>query len=812
MSRDATETLHDYSPYAQLVAALLPRAAGLTIFDATGELRWTSEEAVPPQLRQVIAQSAPLAALNEEAGERVQLRSHEPVYLFWLRDRRGQPTTVLSVRWRMAESDPRTFTYVHAMLRPVIDCLKRELTLQARLEDDAPGQGAGATDADGDNDLKVLLSTDAPSAGGDVAQLLERINSHMRCDLTALLMPERNLVAVARAEGREFDTSILARAHRHLLSLAQLGKEALLLNEPGSLPGLNLPMRALVSGARNPAGRPGAVLVMFRSLEAPQFRRREGLLADLLLRRAAGLIEARYDALTGLFTRPAFESRVRAALAEREGNWCFLYLDADRLHAINDNHGMQVGDRLLEKLGELIRARLSPGAAAARITGDRFAILLPAGEEDATSFGEGLRAAIASLPAASVGAGPDVTLQSSLSVGVAPIPTGVDPMVALGAAETACRSAKRRGRNRVERFVPGGDSTVAVKIGSTITEAAATAVRSILEGDRLCLHAQLIAPLPGNVSPTPHFELLLRVQDENGEFAGPGRFLADARRLGLMASVDRWVVRETIKQLQPRAQLVAGGAVVLTVNLSGHSLADPQFAGELLAQLKECGVDPCALCFEFAESDVIEHLAAAEPLMHALRDLGCHIALDDFGTGMASLTSLRSLPLTMLKIDGCFVRDLLKDPRAEGMVRGMIHLANSANVATVAEGIETDEIRVRLAAMGVAYGQGFAIARPVPLPEAIRDLPTWVSVSRQRRGHDMELGDEDDTISAALQKQLQRELLAGGIDASVLDEDLETAMQRLIGMDGDDDDRVRGDINIEDFLTEVELSQRKAAG
>jgi diguanylate cyclase (GGDEF)-like protein len=808
MARDATNALQDYSPYAQLVAALLPRAAGLSIFNPDGELRWTSEEAVPPQLPQLIARAAALAAVSEEVGERVQLGANEPAYLFWLRGDDGKPAAVLGIRWRSAENDPRTFSYVHAMLRPVIECLKREIALKTRLE----GGAAGAPDADGDNaDLKVLLSTDAPNAGGDIAQLLNHINSHMRCDFTALLMPERNLVVVTRAEGREVDTSILARAHRHLMSLAQLGKEALLLNEPGSLPGVNLPLRALVSGVRSPAGRPSAVLVMFRSLEGAEFRRRDGLLADLLVRRASGLIEARYDALTGLFTRQAFEPRVRAALAEREGNWSFLYIDADRLHAINDNHGMQVGDRLLVKLGELIRARMTPGGAAARITGDRFAILLPASEEDATAFADALRAGIAGLSAASLGASGDAALQSSLSVGVAAVAAGADPMSALGAAETACRSAKRHGRNRVERFAPGGDTTVVVKIGSTVTEAAASAVRSILEGDKLCLHAQLIAPLPGNVAPIPHFELLLRVQDEKGEFAGPGRFIADALRLGLMSTVDRWVVRETLKLLRPRAQLVAGGAVVLTVNLSGQSLADPDFAGELIAQLQESGVDPRALCFEFGEPDVIEHLAAAEPLMHALRDLGCHIALDDFGTGMASLTSLRSLPLTMLKIDGSFVRELLKDPRAEGMVRGMIHLANSANAATVAESVETEEIRLRLASMGVAYGQGFAIARPVPLADAVRDLPTWVSVSRQRRGHETELGDEDDTVSAALQKQLQRELLAGGIDTSVLDDDLETAMQRLIAADGDDD-RVSGDINIEDFLLTGELSPRKAAG
>src|SRR5690606_7025093 len=122
----------------------LPRAAGLSIMNADGELRWTSEEAVPPQLPQLVAQAATLAALNGESGERVQLGTHEPVYLFWLRDERGRPATVLSVRWRTAESDPRTFTYVHAMLRPVIDCLKRELMLRTQLEGGAAAQAAGA--------------------------------------------------------------------------------------------------------------------------------------------------------------------------------------------------------------------------------------------------------------------------------------------------------------------------------------------------------------------------------------------------------------------------------------------------------------------------------------------------------------------------------------------------------------------------------------------------------------------------------------------------------------------------------------------
>ncbi|HUG72570.1 MAG TPA: GGDEF domain-containing protein [Steroidobacteraceae bacterium] len=439
----------DFSPYAQLVAALLPRAAGLSIFNPDGELRWTSDETVAQELPALVAQAAAKAELSDEPGVRLQLGADEPVYLFWLRGVDHKPAAVLSIRWRNAGNDPHTFSYVNSMLRPVLECLRRELQLQTRLAaaTGGPQQPALAAEAQGDNaDLRLLLSTaEATPAGDDIAQLLGHVNTHLGCEFTALLMPERNVVVTSKAEGREVDTSLLARAYRHLMSLAQLGKEAMLLNEPDSVPGVDLPLRVLVSTVRNPAGIAIAVLALFRSREAPQFSHREGLLGDLLARRAAAVIEARYDALTGLLVRPAFEARVRTLLAERPAAaWSFLYLDADRLHVINDHHGMQMGDRLLLKLGELVRSRLAPGGAAARVGGDRFAILLPASAADATAFAAGLRAAMAGLSLASVGGSGNTVRQSSLSVGVAPVDTSAaNPMLALAVAEAACRAARR---------------------------------------------------------------------------------------------------------------------------------------------------------------------------------------------------------------------------------------------------------------------------------------------------------------------------------------------------------------------------------
>ena len=115
--------------------------------------------------------------------------------------------------------------------------------------------------------------------------------------------------------------------------------------------------------------------------------------------------------------------------------------------------------------------------------------------------------------------------------------------------------------------------------------------------------------------------------------------------------------------------------------------------------------------------------------MRRLRKLGCNIALDDFGTGLSSLAYLRTLPIGMLKIDGSFVRDVLKDPRAESMVQAIAQLARAMSLTTVAEYVETDEIRSRIAALGVDYGQGFAIGRPVPLVDVLAELPLYAAAA-----------------------------------------------------------------------------------
>ncbi len=272
----------------------------------------------------------------------------------------------------------------------------------------------------------------------------------------------------------------------------------------------------------------------------------------------------------------------------------------------------------------------------------------------------------------------------------------------------------------------------------------------------------------------------MRMIDDKGEILGPGRFLSAAKRHQLMPEVDRWVVAEILGKLAPHAQLLADAPVVFAVNLSGQSLGEEQFIDDLLAKIQGSGVNPRVLCFELTESEAVANLDRAEEMMQRLRALGCSVALDDFGTGLSSLAYLRKLPVDMLKIDGSFVRDVLKDPRAESMVRAVAQLARSMQLTTVAEYVETDEIRLRVARLGVDYGQGFAIAKPVPMVDVIRDLPTYAAVARQRDGGEVVLGANDETISAELQAELQRELIVNGIDVTETDEDIQKRMERII--------------------------------
>jgi len=710
-----------FEPYVQLIRSLLPRATSVAIFDADGEMRWTSETTTGPDLVHLIEEILPQAREDRTgAGDLRVLGGNMPVYACWLRDESGDLIAIVAVVCRAggaADTDGRSFSLTHAFLRPALECMRRDLLARA-LIDDLTGT---VTELDRDLELLLAEGSRAP-AGNDADELkgvVQQALDHMRCVVAALIVPDKGIVLLRTTNAQATaDNQLVARTHRQLLSMAQMRREPVIINKLNSAAGTATPYRILSCPLQQPGGKVIGVLALFRDVNTDEFTARDARLGDILARKAQGVIESNYDALSGLYTRPAFEQRVRAVVtgAKKNTPWSALYIDTDQLHVINDNFGMHIGDSVIGQLGDQVRRRLPPGAFAARISGDRFAVLLPTALEDAAQFAESLREGVEQIGTTHG----EARMHVSVSIGVALLDTeSGELMHSLAAAETACKAAKDRGRNRVESYQSADLSMVRRFTDINI----AARLREAIAEDRLRLEAQLITPLSAGQHSRPHYELLLRMIDEDGQTLGPDRFLSAANRYQLMPTIDRWVIEKAIELLKPHAELLAGHPVSFAINFSGQSLNDEDFADFLLSRVESSGLDPAVFCFELTENATVANIARAEALMRRLRRLGCGVALDDFGTGLSSLAYLRQLPVTMLKIDGSFVRDILKDTRSESMVHAIAQLARSMSIVTVAEYVETEEIHQRIAAMGVDYGQGFAIGRPMPFGDVLAELP-----------------------------------------------------------------------------------------
>jgi diguanylate cyclase (GGDEF)-like protein len=382
---------------------------------------------------------------------------------------------------------------------------------------------------------------------------------------------------------------------------------------------------------------------------------------------------------------------------------------------LNENLGMHVGDDVITRVADTIRTSLTPRMLASRISGDRFAIFLPdASAETARDTAEGLRLGFEKLSFVRDRQRVEVTA----SFGVADVVEGEHPLShALASAEIACKAAKDRGRNRVEIYADGDQSIIRRYHDITLIGT----VRAALLHERFRLEAQTVVPLNGG-APHPKYELLLRMSDEAGTSVPPDSFLSAAERYQLAPAIDRWVVRRTIEMLLPHAEALVERNACFAVNISGQSLGDQEFAAFIDSTLRECQLPLRLLSFEVTETAAVANIVRAEALIHRLRELGCAVALDDFGRGLSSLTYLKTLPVTHLKIDGTFVRDVVVDERSQAMLSAIVQLARAMKLITIAECVESEAICAMTRSLGVDYGQGFSLGRPRPLEHVISEL------------------------------------------------------------------------------------------
>jgi PAS domain S-box/diguanylate cyclase (GGDEF) domain len=432
--------------------------------------------------------------------------------------------------------------------------------------------------------------------------------------------------------------------------------------------------------------------------------------------------QASHDPLTGLVNRREFEKRLdrafnSAKLQAAEHALCFVDLDGFKI--VNDTAGHTAGDELLKQIASLLSRFGRSRDSLARLGGDEFCLLMENCSIDrALIVAERMVDAVRSYGFSWDGR----IFNVGASVGLIPInqkSTSVQKI--LTDADLACYTAKDLGRNRVHTNYErgrgeGSRSVPLVHIG---------AIQKALDENLFCLFCQPIVSLVDRQPMFTMYEVLLRMLDDRGALIRPDAFIPIAERYGIMPSIDRWVIRETLQKAAGLAGINA--KCTLTINLSGHTINDVSLFDYFANQLTESGFCAEQLCVEITETATIHNFKDAAKLIAELRGRGCRFALDDFGKGVSSMAYLKNMSVDYLKIDGSFVSSMADNRIDRAMIAAMNEMAHALNIKTIAECAESAPVVDQLARLGVDYVQGFAVGRPRPL----ETLLSGVSVAPQ---------------------------------------------------------------------------------
>jgi diguanylate cyclase (GGDEF)-like protein/PAS domain S-box-containing protein len=423
--------------------------------------------------------------------------------------------------------------------------------------------------------------------------------------------------------------------------------------------------------------------------------------AEAQLRRMAD-----HDSLTGQLNRVSFEQAVtrHVEYAARYGSGgSVIALGIDNFQYVNQSLGAPSGDELVTTLAGLIRRRLRKTDLLARVGGDIFGVLVHGTDKaKAMVVADELIGIVRRHAFVLSGEGLRVTMSGGVAgLGDRQV-TGAE---LLAEAEAAMHSAKEAGRDRIAGFDPGGRGEADER------RAWSERVRQATEKGLFVLASQPIIDIASGKA-TQH-EILLRMRGDGGGLVLPGEFLATAERFGLVGGLDRWVTQQSVRLIE--AHKKEGRDLTLEVNLSGRTMGDVQFLAEVKRELQSSGINPASLIFEVTETAAVADIEQARHFAQSLSKLGCSFALDDFGAGYASFYYLKHLPVSYLKIDGEFVRELPRSKTDQLIVKALVEACGGLGIKTVAEFVGDQATMDQVRELGVDYAQGFLLGKPEPV-------------------------------------------------------------------------------------------------
>jgi diguanylate cyclase (GGDEF)-like protein/PAS domain S-box-containing protein len=547
----------------------------------------------------------------------------------------------------------------------------------------ATGNGTGPTVALLENLPDGIVLVDEIGAVKYANAAAERLLGYSIDELAGRKLPE----LMAEPFAAEYEGALRSYAAAETVPILGERREVVCRRPDGS--GVTLELS--LSEVR--VGQVRSLVVVARDIQ--ERKREEARLRDLADR----------DSLTGLVNRIGFEHALtrHVEYAARYGSGgSVIALGIDTFKYVNETLGSVAGDELLVELVEVIGGRLRKTDVLARVGGDVFGILVH-GADRAKAVALADELLERARKHAFVVKGE--SLRITLSAGV----TSLEERPVVGAellaeAESAMHAAKEAGRDRVLAFDAAGREDDEQRVWTE-------RVRQATERGLFVLTCQPIVEL--GCGETTQYEVLLRMRDDGGGLVEPRAFLATAERFGLIGGVDRWVTQQAVRLIEAHNR--EGRELILEVNLSGRTMGDARFPDDVKKQLASARIDPACLIFEVTETAAVADIEQARGFAQSLAKLGCRFALDDFGAGYASFYYLKHLPISYLKIDGEFVRDLPDSPTDRLIVKALVDVCEGLGIKTIAEFVGDPATLEAARELGVDFAQGYHFGRPEPI-------------------------------------------------------------------------------------------------
>lgn len=417
---------------------------------------------------------------------------------------------------------------------------------------------------------------------------------------------------------------------------------------------------------------------------------------------------AYYDSLTGLPNRNLLNDRLAVALANssrNNQNVAILFLDLDHFKTINDSLGHEAGDQLLQQVSQRIKGILRKQDTVGRMGGDEFIVLIPGLTETGHTAKVAQKILASLAPAFKIG---DNELYIGCSIGISIFPDdGMEIKTLLKNSDLAMYRAKEKGRNTFQFYTPAMNFKAMERL------AVEKNLRKALDRDEFELHYQPKINLKsGRIA---GMEALLRWDSPELGMVMPNQFIPVAEETRLIIQLGHWVLVTACQQAKFWRE--AGlPEIPISVNLSVIQFTHPNLVSEISKVLEQTGIPPHQLELEITESVLMQDTTLAVSILKKLSGLGIKISLDDFGTGFSSLNYLKNLPLDYLKIDRTFVKDINLRTNA-AITKAIVTLAQSLDMKTIAEGVETEEQREHLKELNCDEAQGYLFSRPIPKDE-----------------------------------------------------------------------------------------------